>query len=252
MPDGNTIRSVAKAMELLQILSDSGALTLLEIAERSGFPKSTVFGLLTTMREYNVVAQTDDGKYTLGMRLFEFGCNIGRARDISKLARPYLELLAARTEAAAVITILDGDSAITLDQVEGNGNLRVVSNVGGRLPLHCSSQGKIFLAAMNRASLLSFLDEHPLTAYTPHTIVTPERLTEELEAVRRQGYAIVDGEYKIGLRSVSAPVRDADGRVKYAIGLLGMFRNTRSEEFRAAIEEVCSAGRMLTSALCAR
>lgn len=252
MPDGNTIRSVAKAMELLQILSDSGALTLSELAERSGFPKSTVFGLLTTMREYNVVAQTDDGKYTLGMRLFEFGCNIGRARDISKLARPYLELLAARTKAAAVLTVLDGDSAITLDQVEGNGNLRVVSNVGGRLPLHCSSQGKIFLAAMNRASLLSFLDEHPLTAYTPHTIVEAERLTEELETVRRQGYAIVDGEYKIGLRSVSAPVRDADGSVKYAIGLLGMFRNTRSEEFRAAIEEVCSAGRMLTSALCAR
>lgn len=71
MPDGNTILSVAKAMELLTVLSKAGQpLTLKELSERCGFPKSTVFGLLTTMREYDVISQTPDGKYTLGLRLF--------------------------------------------------------------------------------------------------------------------------------------------------------------------------------------
>ena len=71
MPDGNTILSVAKAMELLTALSKAGQpLTLKELRERCGFPKSTVFGLLTTMREYDVISQTPDGKYTLGLRLF--------------------------------------------------------------------------------------------------------------------------------------------------------------------------------------
>ena len=74
MTDGNTIRSVAKAMELLQLLSDAGeAMTLTAISERAGLPKSTVFGLLTTMRDYDVITQHADGKYALGLRLFEYG-----------------------------------------------------------------------------------------------------------------------------------------------------------------------------------
>ncbi len=71
MTDGNTIRSVAKAIELLQLLSDAGeAMTLTAISERAGLPKSTVFGLLTTMRDYDVITQHADGKYALGLRLF--------------------------------------------------------------------------------------------------------------------------------------------------------------------------------------
>ena len=72
MTDGNTIRSVSKAMELLQILSNEGRpMSLTDITKISGYPKSTVFGLLTTMRSYDVIYQTRDGRYTLGFRLFE-------------------------------------------------------------------------------------------------------------------------------------------------------------------------------------
>ena len=84
MTDGNTIRSVAKAMELLQLLSDAGeAMTLTAISERAGLPKSTVFGLLTTMRRYDMVTQTPEGRYALGLRLFEYGRQVERSWDIS-------------------------------------------------------------------------------------------------------------------------------------------------------------------------
>lgn len=100
MTDGNTIRSVAKAMELLQLLSDAGeAMTLTAISERAGLPKSTVFGLLTTMRDYDVITQHADGKYALGLRLFEYGCRASAFWNISSLARPYLEHLAEATPA---------------------------------------------------------------------------------------------------------------------------------------------------------
>ena len=84
MADETTILSVAKAMEILQELSREGrALSLTELAARCGYPKSTVFGLLGTMREYDVVTQTSDGKYTLGLRLFEYGRQVERSWDIS-------------------------------------------------------------------------------------------------------------------------------------------------------------------------
>ena len=83
MMDGNIILSVAKAMEVLQILSQAESpLSLKELATRCGYPKSTVFGLLTTMRAYDVAAQTPDGKYTLGLRLFEYGRQVERSWDI--------------------------------------------------------------------------------------------------------------------------------------------------------------------------
>ena len=105
MTDGNTIRSVAKAMELLQFLSDAGeAMSLTAISERAGLPKSTVFGLLTTMRDYDVITQHADGKYALGLRLFEYGCRASAFWNISSLARPYLEHLAEATGASAMLS----------------------------------------------------------------------------------------------------------------------------------------------------
>ena len=119
MPNGNTILSVAKAMQLLQLLSVSGRpLSLKEIAEQAELPKSTAFGLLTTMREYDVISQGTDGKYGLGLRLFEYGCQIGRSWDISAAAKPYMEHLAADTGASVMLSICEGGSVITLDQVQ--------------------------------------------------------------------------------------------------------------------------------------
>ena len=238
MENRGTVRSVAKAMELLQLLSERGEpLSLTEIARMQELPKSTAFGLLNTLREYEMVSQGRDGRYSLGIRLFEYGCRVSRAWDVPRLARPYLEQLAAQVNVLAVLSIREGDRVMTLDQVEGHGSLRVVSEVGGRLPLHCTSQGKVFLAALAESEAQALLGRRPLTAYTPHTVTDAAQLLASLEQVRRQGYAVEDGEYKNGLRSVSAPVYGVDGAVRCTVGIVGMLRSTHSEEFRRAGDE---------------
>ena len=88
-----------------------------------------------------------------------------------------------------------------------------------------------------------------LVQYTPHTITDLAEQNRQLRQVRADGYAIKNGEYKIGLRSISAPVYTIDGRLKYTIGVLGMFRSVRSEEFRQAVEQVVQTGEMISSAL---
>lgn len=87
----------------------------------------------------------------------EYGCRVSRAWDVPRLARPYLEQLAAQVNVSAVLSIREGDRVMTLDQVEGHGSLRVVSEVGGRLPLHCTSQGKVFLAALAQSEAQALL-----------------------------------------------------------------------------------------------
>ena len=241
MVDGNIILSVAKAMELLQALSRAEKpLTLTELTECSGYPKSTVFGLLTTMRAYDVITQTPEGKYALGLRLFEYG---------RQVERPYMEHLSQRTGASVMLSICEGGSVITLDQVEARDKLRIVSDAGARLPIYCTSQGKVFLAHMSRTAAEALLRGQVITQFTPHTITDIPSLLREAEICRANGYAIENGEYKIGLRSISAPVRTVEGKVRYAVGVIGMFRSVHSEEFHAAVEQVRATAAMISAAL---
>ena len=250
MVDGNIILSVAKAMELLQVLSQAGRpLSLAELTERCGYPKSTVFGLLTTMRAYDIITQTPGGKYALGLRLFEYGRQVERTWDISLVARPYMEHLSQRTGASVMLSICEGGSVITLDQVQARDKLRIVSDVGARPPIYCTSQGKVFLAQMARTDAEKLLRRQKMTQFTPHTITELPELMQEIERCRENGYAIENGEYKIGLRSISAPVRTVDGEARYTVGVIGMFRSTHSEEFTQAVEKVRATAGMISAAL---
>ena len=250
MTDGNTIRSVAKAMELLQLLSDAGeAMTLTAISERAGLPKSTVFGLLTTMRDYDVITQHADGKYALGLRLFEYGCRASAFWNISSLARPYLEHLAEATGASAMLSTYENGHIVALDQAEGRDSLRIVSAPGARLPLHCTSQGKVFLSAMADHEAKRVLSCRTLEPYTPKTLVTWEEFFRVMQAARENGYAVEDGEYRFGLCSASAPVRDSSGAVRYAVGFVGMFDSVRSPDFQRDIDLTCAAAAQISTAL---
>lgn len=250
MVDGNVILSVAKAMELLQIMNQAGKpLLLKDLTALCGYPKSTVFGLLTTMRGYDVVTQTPDGRYTLGMRLFEYGRQVERSWDISQVARPYMEHLCRATGASVMLSVYESGSVITLDQVEARGGLRIVSDIGSRLPVFCTSQGKVFLAHMSRAGAENLLRGQSMTQFTPHTITDIPTLLREVETCRGQGYAIENGEYKIGLRSISAPIYNVEGKAQYTVGIIGMLRSTHSDEFRAAVQQVCATATMISTAL---
>lgn len=250
MVDGNMILSVAKAMELLQILSQAGKpMPLKELSEACGYPKSTVFGLLTTMRTYDMVTQTPDGHYALGLRLFEYGRQVERSWDISLVARPYMEHLCQQTGASVMLSVCESGSVITLDQVEPRGSLRIVSDTGSRLPIYCTSQGKVFLAHMSRTGAEALLRGQNITQFTPHTITDIPSLLQEAAQCRANGYAIENGEYKIGLRSISAPVYTVDGKARYTVGVIGMFRSIHSDIFHAAVEQVCATAGMISTAL---
>lgn len=201
------------------------------------------------MRAYDVVTQTPDGRYALGMRLFEYGRQVERSWDISLVARPYMEHLCRETGASVMLSVYEGGSVITLDQVESREGLRIVSDIGSRLPVFCTSQGKVFLAHMSRAGAENLLRSQSLTQFTPHTITDIPSLLREVEVCRTQGYAIENGEYKIGLRSISAPIYNVGGKVQYTVGIIGMLRSTHSDEFRAAVQRVYATATMISAAL---
>ena len=237
MEGGKKIRSVDKAMVLLELLgAGRSPLTLSELEQRSGLPKSTIHGLLSTMREHHMVSQQADGRYCLGLRLFELGCAVSASWDVTGVAAPYLAKLSAVTGATAFLAVRSGGEGGALGRASGGRSLRIVSQGGCRLPLCCTSQGKLFLAyCSSEAEQARLIRAYPPVPHTPHTITDPEQLAEELRKIRTQGYAVEDGEFRIGLRSVSAPIFGLGGTLQYALGVVGLFRRTTAPEFTLAV-----------------
>ena len=102
---------------------------------------------------------------------------------------------------------------------------------------------------MSRTSAEALLRAQHMTQFTPHTITDLTALMQEIDLCRTDGYAIENGEYKIGLRSISAPVYTVEGKARYTVGVIGMFRSTHSDEFRDAVEQVCTTAAMISAAL---
>ena len=144
---------------------------------------------------------------------------------------------------------MEGSDIVVIDQRVSGTGIQVASEIGGRTPLHATSQGKLLLSQLPDATVRYLMNGQGMDPFTPHTIVTLPDLLEELEHIRRKGCAIENGEYKIGLRSISAPVYTVDRTVRYTVGVIGMFRSTHSDEFRSAVEQVCATAAMISAAL---
>lgn len=230
------VRSVGKAMDLLDCLARAGGpLSLGELAARTGLPKATAHGLLSSMRPGGVVEQSEeDGRYRLGIRLFEYGCAVSRGWNVLEIAAGPMRRVAEETGESVSIAALDRGEALVLDCADARGDLRVVAEKGARLPLHCTSQGKLLLAYLPESRRRALLRACDFTAYTPHAHTDPASLETELADIRRRGRALENGEYRIGLRSVSAPVFRADGAAAYAVCVVGMFRRANAPELERA------------------
>lgn len=245
--EAGRVQSVCKAMDLLSCLAQAGGpLTLGELSSRTGMPRATVHGLLAAMRPSAVVEQSPaDGRYRLGIRLFEYGCAVSRGWNILEAAGP-MGWVAEETGETVSLAALDRGEVLILDRADAHSNFRVVSEKGSRLPIHCTSQGKLLLAYQPPAQQRQLLRQCDFTPYTPHSHTDAAALEAELAEIRRQGYAIENGELRIGLRSVAAPVFGMDGSVTHTICVVGMFRRINSPELEQATELLLEAARRIS------
>lgn len=242
------VQSVCKAMELLSCLAQAGGpLSLGELSRRTEIPKATAHGLLSSLLSCAVVEQSaEDGKYRLGVRLFEYGCAVSRGWNVLEAASGPMRRVAEETGESVSLAALDREDVLILDSADAHSNFRVVSEKGTRLPLHCTSQGKLLLAYLPESRRRSLLRTCGFAAYTPHGHTDAASLERELPEILARGYAIENGEYRIGLRSVSAPVFDVNGQAAYAVCVVGMFRRVNSPELERAAQLLLEAAKRIS------
>jgi len=127
--------------------------------------------------------------------------------------------LRARTGESSQVGVLDGHEVVYVDRLESAHSVRLFTETGRRVPVHCTSSGKVLLAYLPEAGRQAVLRAAPFTALTPHTTTSRPQLEAELERVRRRGWAEAVNEREIGVASIAAPVRDVSGEVIAAISI---------------------------------
>jgi DNA-binding IclR family transcriptional regulator len=223
MPDNShKVHAVEKAIALLDCFwREKGPLSLTELSRLTGWPKSTVHNLLASMMDTAVVEQSPaDGKYRLGLHLFEYGCAISEHWNVVKLARPHLNALVAKSGESVYLAQMNGDTLLIVDSAEPNNVFRVASTVGNRLPMHCTSQGKAILAYQDANSVKRILKRAGMKSYTVDTIKSPEAFLDQLKQVRAAGIASEYEEYHNGMCSFASPIFDYQGACVCAVGIV--------------------------------
>lgn len=215
------LSSVRNAARLLKVfLSREESLGVSELARRLDLGKSTVHRLLTTLATEGLIEQDPaSGGYRLGLVVFELGEAVRVHLDLHAAAGPVLASLRDETRESSQIGVLDGHDVVYVDRLESSQSLRLFTETGRRVPVHCTSSGKVLLAHLPEAELRAVLERAALTPLTPHTLTEPAALLADLVKVRRRGWAEAVDEREVGLASVAAPVRDATGTVVAAISI---------------------------------
>jgi DNA-binding IclR family transcriptional regulator len=245
------VQVLDRALAILQMLSAEGPdLSLGEISTTLELHKSTVHRLIMVLERHKLVERnSDNGRYRLGLKLFELGTKAVSKLDLRGRARPVLERLVLETSETVHLCILDETEVVYLDKVEPARSVRMASSVGRRNPAYCTAVGKAILAWLPEAQVETIVRKHGLKAMTANTITSFLELKTELATIRDRGYAIDNEEIEEGVRCVGCVVRDFSGGPVAAISVSGpAFRVTR-EKVKSIARPVIVAANTLSTEL---
>lgn len=217
------VQSVARAFAILREIARSReGISLAELSKKVQLHNSTTFHLVRTMTALGYIRQTKSNKqYCIGTELFGLAAGAVDEIELTRLASPILEELAAQTGECAHLAVLLDDNIVTLARAAAAGALQVADNIGIVRPVHATALGKVLLSQMESAPLQALLHRHELQRFTPKTIVEPELLMQEIEQARQTGIAYDEREYDSEMRCTAAGVLDSAGNVVAAIGISG-------------------------------
>lgn len=203
---------------VIRALDTPDAQSLSDVARATGLTRATTRRSLLTLEKLRYVRQ-HDGRFSLTPQILELGYAYLSSLTLPDVAGPHLAHLVDVVHESSSISILDGAEIVYVARVPARRIMTIAINIGTRLPAHETSMGRVllaFLPADERQRLLAGLE---LTPRTAKAITTRAALDAELDRIVKQGYALVDQELELGLRSLAAPIRDGTGAVIAAVNL---------------------------------
>ena len=241
---------VTKVLRILEALHASPAgLQLKDVAHETGVNKSTAYRFLAHLEHEAYVFRDLSGAYAIGVKLVRLGSGVSYQATLRKIARPILQQFWEATGETVNLAVIDGNQVLYLDVIESRHTFRLVSHIGIRRPLYCTSLGKVMLAFtpdQHQEHLLSGLTFEPLT---PYTAKSPAHLRKEFALILQRGYSIDNEEAYLGSRCIGAPVFDGSQQVVAAVSVSGPVTRLTREKIPRFAREVKDAAAAISKSL---
>jgi DNA-binding IclR family transcriptional regulator len=247
--DAGLVRSVDRAVAILDLLARDGWRSGAEVARDLGVHRSTALRLLSTLERHALVERDPrTSKYRLGRRLPQLASVVTGELDLRFVARPVCERLAGLVGETVTLDVLDADEIVPIEQATGSTSMVSVNWLGRRTPVHCTASGKVIMAFAPIAVRQRLL-ARPLERRTPNTIVDRAELEEQLAAAFEAGFARTFQELEVGLDAIAAPVHSAHGEVVAAIDVSGPAHRLREDDRPELVEQTREAAADLSRRL---
>ena len=220
--DPNFMTSLARGLIVIQAFTQqSPQMTISQLSIKTGLSRAAVRRCLYTLTKLGFAGAEDGSRYSLRPRMLTLSHTYTTSNTLSTAAQPILERMSATLRESFSVATLDGEDIVYIARTQVNRVMAVDLHIGSRLPAYCTSMGRILLAWLPTEQLEQYLAKVNLIPHTTRTITSIEKLRLALRNIRRNGYAICDQEYEVGLRSLAVPVYSSTGRVVATLNLSG-------------------------------
>jgi IclR family pca regulon transcriptional regulator len=219
--DPNFMTSLARGLAVIRAFSQQRRhITIAQASQKTGIPRAAVRRCLYTLGQLGYVSVDDGRNFSLRPKILALGHTYLSSEPLVTSAQPLLDRISNSLLESCSMAVLDGDDMLYV--ARSSGTTRIMSidlHIGSRLPAYCTSMGRVLLADLPADELAAFLARVEVRTLTTHTVTSPSKLRQVLEHVRSRGYALVDQELELGLRSIAVPVRGAAGKVLAALNI---------------------------------
>jgi IclR family transcriptional regulator, KDG regulon repressor len=214
------ITALQRGLRLLHLFSESPrGLTAKQVAGLTRLPVSTVHRFLANLVSAGFLNRDRDGNHQLGIACFTLGHAAAGQLDIRRLSLPFLRELNLQTRETIHLTVRHGLSAVYVEKLDSSEPLRIHSRIGAAVPLYCTAVGKVMLAFLPTDEQERVLSELRIKRLTPHTVGSLQALRNELQRVRKNGYACDMEEHELHIRCIAAPIWDHAGSVQSSLSI---------------------------------
>jgi len=215
------IKSLQKGLSILEAFARSSKpMTLQEISALTNIGPTTMFRFLYTLEKAGFIEKDSTHKtYQLTPKVLSLGYAVFHSSNLWQIAHPYLVKASKKLNETMNMAILDGTDILYLDRVKTRKILQINLEIGSKLPAYCTSMGRVLLSGLSQEEAREILLASKREKFTANTMTDIEAIEKVLEGVRREGYAINDGELAPELKSMAAPVRNESGRIVAAVNI---------------------------------
>jgi len=218
-----SVQTLDRALDILELLAtETKGLGVTDISVRIGLHKSTVHRLLNALSKRGYVEKNNIyGTYQLGLKIVEISSIHLNNIELKTEAAPFLRKLASEsTQPVHLATLIDGEVTY-IEKVETLNSIRMYSQIGKRVPIHCTAVGKALLMNRSEEEIEEMLKDRELNKYTSKTITNVKQLIQQISEAKLRGWAMDDGEHEENIRCIAAPIYDYRGDIIAAVSTSG-------------------------------